>query len=62
MGKMLTAENINGASSCPSCGKNDKLNMKALVDSDQRPYVKWLVCGHCGWDQRSHQGVSPHAG
>lgn len=60
MGRVLTADTINGSSSCPLCGKGDRLNLKALVDSDLRSYASWLVCGHCGWDQRAQQGTIPH--
>jgi predicted RNA-binding Zn-ribbon protein involved in translation (DUF1610 family) len=50
--KGLTAENVSGQSVCPDCGKQNRLNLQALTDSDGRIYSKWLVCGHCGWDQR----------
>jgi Zn ribbon nucleic-acid-binding protein len=47
-GKMITAKSI-----CPNCWKQNRLNLMALSDSDHRIYSKWLVCGHCGWDERA---------
>lgn len=53
MARALTAETINASSACPQCARAERLNLQALVDSDLRSYAKWLVCGHCGWDQRN---------
>lgn len=56
--RRLTAESVTVASVCPKCGKGNRLNMKAQIDSDQRIYKKWLVCGHCGWDQRGRAALA----
>ena len=56
-----TAGNCGERSVCPDCGKGNRLNLRVLTDSDHRVYSKWLVCGHCGWDQRDRSALSASA-
>lgn len=35
---------------CPKC--KEALIWRALVDSDERIWAKWLACRKCGFDSR----------
>lgn len=36
---------------CDTCGA--PLRRKALVDSDERAWLRWMYCKACGWDERA---------